>query len=464
MKATIFSAILLAAIAMAVIPVHAAETDSVILTTDSNCPDALVTGAAANEIGATVLVTARDELSSDAAAEIASIDPGTIYIVGGPAAVSDSVEEQLSSDYSVLRLWGVTRYGTAAEVALQFWESSPKAMLVWDALGVPASGNCELISEAKDLAMQEGIPVLLISRNSIPDQVVDALEQLGTSSVVLVGNVGSGVTGTLDTLGIEVDEQIKGTDVNGTRALLRQRIRENLMERAEDHMVVVAVGSWSDTIRAPFVPNGTSRLISSEGQIDALITEIQDGDYGEIDVVGKPDLAQAIYDRLSEAGIDARLVSGTPARVAAAVMSKQLERLRVRAAAVRQSLDNLCRSRATDAEGKVDALVSRVRNFINGTGLAQATKERWMNWVGEKKQAFDDDIGNGSYCMAWKEYSTMGQKITDLTFRYRDMMMSAYRNLVQNETRLTKAAENLREVAQSLKSRIAAARMDSEAS
>ena len=117
----------------------------------------------------------------------------------------------------------------------------------------------------------------------------------------------------------------------------------------------------------------------------------------------------------------------------------------------------MCQRRATDADGKMDTLARRVQNFINGTNLDQATKDRWTNWVTEKKQAFDENMDSGNYCRAWNEYATMGKKITDLTFRYREKLVTAYRNLVQTETRLMKATEALRTVAQRIKASSASA-------
>ena len=75
--------------------------DSVILTTKTHYPDSIVAGAVGNKIGAPVFVTSQGNLDSDVLAEINELSPSTVYIVGGPEAISEDVETQLAADYDV---------------------------------------------------------------------------------------------------------------------------------------------------------------------------------------------------------------------------------------------------------------------------------------------------------------------------------------------------------------------------
>lgn len=444
MKATLFATFVLAALLLTTASAAAQEIDSVILTTKTHYPDTIVAGAVGNKIGAPVFVTSQDRVDSEVLDEISSLSPTTVYIVGGPAAISEEIETVLAESYEVVRIWGVTRYGTAADLAEYFWESAEKAMLVWDVLGLADTGNYEMLAEARDLAIQEDMPVLLIKKNEIPEQVVNALLNLSVEEVVLVGNLGSGVTDALEELGIDVSEEIKGVDAEETRERIKEKVKEKVRVRKERPLVVVAIGDWEDSINAPYSPNGTSRHITSEDQIDDLIAEIGDMNYTRIKIVGKPELAQKVYDELTVAGIDADHISARRVvAVAVEVMKKNMVKIKERAAAMRERLEEMFKTRVEGLETDMDNLVERTKNFIENANLNESVKERWLNWVDEKEQSFDGNIEDENYASAWADYNTLRAKIMDLTFRFRERLVSAYRNLVEQETMLRTAVSKL---------------------
>ncbi len=65
------------------------------LATGADFPDALGGGAAAGALGGPVLLTRPDALPAETAAELARLRPARIVVVGGAAAVSDAVLEQV---------------------------------------------------------------------------------------------------------------------------------------------------------------------------------------------------------------------------------------------------------------------------------------------------------------------------------------------------------------------------------
>ncbi len=440
MKEKLLMVFVLAALLTTTASAAAEEIDSVILTTTNHYPDSMVAGVVADKIGAPILLTSPGELDSETLAELESLSPETVYIIGGPAAVSEDVETMLSESYEVVRLWGMTRFGTTVAVMEYFWESAPKVMLVWDVLGLANAGNHEMLSDAKDLAIQDDLPVLLVQKNIIPEEVVNSLVNLSVESVVLVGDVGSGVTETLEELGIEVDEQIKGTDAEETRERIREKVKEKMKLKGERPLIVVAVGDWSDSIKAPYSPNGTSRHITSEDQIDDLISEIEEINYTMIRILGKPELARTVYDRLTEAGIDAELISARKAAaVAVAVMKKDIARIRVKAALMKNELTQMFQRRVTSLQDDMESLAGRTKNFIGNASLDESVKNRWTNWVDDKQQSFDDNLARGNYASAWADYAAIKAKTADLTFKYRARLVAAYSDIKSRETLLRTA-------------------------
>jgi putative cell wall-binding protein len=99
----------------------------VYVTTGRNFPDALASSARAGQTGNPVLLTEQGYLPSETKAELNRIRPSRIYVVGGGAAVSGAVVDQLKGYTSgtVSRLSGTNRYGTAAKVAQQFGTDVP---------------------------------------------------------------------------------------------------------------------------------------------------------------------------------------------------------------------------------------------------------------------------------------------------------------------------------------------------
>jgi hypothetical protein len=95
-------------------------TDVVFIATGENYPDALGAGpAAAMGIGPILLVQ-RDSIPQPTMDELNRLHPAQIYIVGGPAVVSEPVKTQLQNlafAPTVTRLSGSNRYATAAAIS-----------------------------------------------------------------------------------------------------------------------------------------------------------------------------------------------------------------------------------------------------------------------------------------------------------------------------------------------------------
>jgi len=306
------------------------DIDSAILCTDINYPDALVAAAVANKIGAPVLLTDKNSIPDETMNNIENFNVETVYIIGGPAVVSERVENELKGrGYEVIRIWGMTRYGTSAEVAEYFWtEGSDKAVLVWDKVGTPEGGNDELVVTAKDLAQSNDIPLLITSTGKLSSVVSDALSNLGVKEIFLVGNFNENLLSELEEMGIAVSEEFKGNSSKIGKKI-RERIQNRTMaEGNRTRLVVVAVGNWRDTIGAPFHPGrSVTRLIKNESEIPNLIEEINSNSYEDIKVVGVPSLADRICDSLSSAGITADCITGNANKIAARIAEREIRRI-----------------------------------------------------------------------------------------------------------------------------------------
>ena len=152
-------------------------------------PDALVAAAVAGRLGVPVLLTRRDGAPQATIDEVVRLAPDDIYIVGGTAAVSETVATQLAPYGTVHRLAGPDRYATAAVVAEHGFMMSDHVFLAYggnfpDALVAAAAGG-HLTG-----------PVLLVTHDVIPVPTREQLDRLTPEHSWVIGGravIGDGV-------------------------------------------------------------------------------------------------------------------------------------------------------------------------------------------------------------------------------------------------------------------------------
>jgi len=158
---------------------------TVFLTSGQQFPDALSAGPAAAKHNGPVLLTKPRGLPTATVHELQQLHPSTVYVVGGPAAVSDRVLTQADRYAgSVVRLGGKNRYGTGVVTTKRFWSRASTVYLASGADYPDAlSGGA--------LAAHKGAPILLSSPTALPRVVGRELTTLAPSQVVLLGGRGA---------------------------------------------------------------------------------------------------------------------------------------------------------------------------------------------------------------------------------------------------------------------------------
>ncbi len=141
------------------------------LALGTNFPDALVAAAAGGYLTAPVLLTTRDHVPQATIDEVKRLDPDQIYIVGGTAAISNTVAEELAPYGTVKRLAGANRFETAAAVAEEAFPATCAAYLAY-------GGNFPDALVAAAAAGYNGGPVLLVTHDTIPAATRQELDRL----------------------------------------------------------------------------------------------------------------------------------------------------------------------------------------------------------------------------------------------------------------------------------------------
>lgn len=158
------------------------EVGTVFLASGEDYPDAVVAGAAAGAYGYPVLLTKRDEIPDAVSAELDRLDPATIVILGGPAAISDDVKDAVSLRWgAVTRLGGANRYSTA--VLVSEWAFNPRLRVAYIASG---EGFPDALAGGVAGALKDG-PILLTDPKDLSPETAAHLADLRPRSIVVLG-------------------------------------------------------------------------------------------------------------------------------------------------------------------------------------------------------------------------------------------------------------------------------------
>ena len=152
------------------------------VATGATFPDALTAGAAAAALGGPVLLVRPTGFPVAVQTELQRLGPGRIVVVGGPAAVADTVLDQLraATGASVTRTFGADRYATSAAISA---EAFPFASKVHLATGLSFA---DAVAGVPAAAAARG-PLLLTTRVAVPSPTFTELRRLLPSEVVLLG-------------------------------------------------------------------------------------------------------------------------------------------------------------------------------------------------------------------------------------------------------------------------------------
>jgi putative cell wall-binding protein len=191
------------------------DVERVFVATGTNFPDGLSASAAASHFDGPVLLADPDNVASSVLSELRRLRPRVITAVGGTAVISENVIEQLSTVAPTSRLAGSDRYDTAATIATTVFTTAETVYLASGATFADALPG-------STAAARLDAPVLLSAPDGVPGATADALGQLGTRNVVLLGGekaLGEVVADELADMGLDV-ERIAGADRYATAAAI----------------------------------------------------------------------------------------------------------------------------------------------------------------------------------------------------------------------------------------------------
>jgi putative cell wall-binding protein/Ca2+-binding RTX toxin-like protein len=167
----------------------AGQADRVYVATGMNFPDALVGAAVAARDGDPVLLTG-PTLPDVTRAELLRLDPSEVVILGATPAVSSAAETSIRSalpSAQIRRLGGADRYETAALISAAMFAPN-RGGTVYIATG----SNFPDSLAASPVAGLNDDPVLIVPPTGpIPQVILDEIERLAPSNIVILGSPGA---------------------------------------------------------------------------------------------------------------------------------------------------------------------------------------------------------------------------------------------------------------------------------
>jgi putative cell wall-binding protein len=264
---------------------------TVLLATAGSFPDALAAGALAARRDASLLLTPPGSLPQAVHDELARLGASEVILLGGTAAISASVEQQIRdhpTGPTVTRLAGANRYETGAAVAR--------------AAGAPAGqvtvANGESFADALSsgalAAVPDRLPVVLVTRDRVHPATAEVLADLAPTHAYVVGGTAAVSEATAEA----VRGQTGGLDrlAGANRFDTSQRVAEVALERVDATprpLVVATGGNFPDALAAGALAarvSGMLLLVPGNGlspSVDAFIRAHHQR-FSEAIVVGGP--------------------------------------------------------------------------------------------------------------------------------------------------------------------------------
>lgn len=219
---------------------HWDEASDVVLATAGGYADALSAAALAARLDAPLLLTGGDRLAPAVRAELARLGPERVHLMGGGAALSGAVEDEIrSAGYGVARVAGADRFATARAAALAAGPSPSGDVAV--ALGTSWP---DAVSAGTLAGSGDRVPTLLATATGVPAPTLQGLRDLQARRVILIG--GTGV------IGEAVADRLRGEGYDVTRVAGPNRFATSV-EVAED-----ALGRAGGTTRPVLLASGAA--------------------------------------------------------------------------------------------------------------------------------------------------------------------------------------------------------------
>lgn len=165
------------------------NVDNVVLATGRNFPDALAGNYLASAYASPILLTEPGSVPIETVSALSSANVKTVTLLGGTAAISTAVENDLRGrGYTVDRVQGVDRYGTALAVARKAQPLAGVGQVQGARTAFLATGQgfADALA-AGPVAWSEKLPIFLTTSSTLSPEARTGLSEMNIERVVILG-------------------------------------------------------------------------------------------------------------------------------------------------------------------------------------------------------------------------------------------------------------------------------------
>ena len=224
--------------------------------------DSISVAGLAGYVDAPIVLTPTDSLHGGVADFIEDYGVSTVYVLGGSAAVADSVVtaiEGLSGKPKVTRVAGDDRYATAAAIASMI--DAESSWCDTDAVSaVLINGASDMMSygvAVQTIAYRLQLPVLMTAADELPDATAEYITENDVEHVQIVGGTGAvsaDVAAALTTLGVDTVARVEGDSAAAVSVALAALANDGCgddLGLVSNDMVALVRGNPDGVVAAP---------------------------------------------------------------------------------------------------------------------------------------------------------------------------------------------------------------------
>ncbi|WP_163195554.1 cell wall-binding repeat-containing protein [Clostridium thermarum] len=267
-------------------------SDTVVLATGANFPDALSAAPLAKKYNAPIILTDGKKLSKEIENELKRLSAKNIFVIGGTGVISSDIVIYLrEKGYTVTRLGGQNRYETSIEIAKQLGN--------FDKIVVATGSSFPDALSIAPYAASEGMPILLTETGKLPDSVKNFIATKKISKTYVIG--GTGVVSDAVKNSLPNAERIAGSDRYETNKAVLQRFDAGF----NYNLVYVATGdNFPDALsgsamaaltKSPIVLTNSSKVQMAKSFVSSKFDRISKVNFiGGTGVISSKDLIEII--------------------------------------------------------------------------------------------------------------------------------------------------------------------------
>jgi putative cell wall-binding protein/transglutaminase-like putative cysteine protease len=157
-------------------------SENVVLVSGEGYADSVSASVLAKKLGAPILLTQSASFSADAKSALETLKPKNVYVIGGTASISSSIESALKLDYNVTRLGGNDRYATNLAVANKLVDLGVSKDNI---IVVAGTGFSDALSVAPVAAAKGQILLLATNDQAKTQPVIDFVKKNNSKTTVV---------------------------------------------------------------------------------------------------------------------------------------------------------------------------------------------------------------------------------------------------------------------------------------